>query len=384
MDNQQASSPTVSVCIFAWNEAAVIARALESLFEQTLFAKAAASGQNVEVVCVVNGSTDATATLAERTFHDLSLRHPYRHNFRARVENLVERGKINAWNQYVNRISDPQADALVMMDADIILNQRETLWNMLECLRKDPAVSVAVDRPRKDLEFKPRPNLMERLSLAVGQGTAAAAGQLCGQLYCIRSSVARQIYLPRDLAACEDGFLKWAACTDLFSREPAPGRIRVAPNAEHIFEAYTSVREIFRNQQRQVIGQTLLHVLVDQHLKQLPADSRSNLAGALREVENRNPDWLKIRLAEHLRHVTFSWQLYPFLASQRFRNLAGLTWKQRLKGLPGAAAATLVTLAASVPAMRKLKNGCTSYWPKASRPAPGLSPQLSHKPNIST
>jgi hypothetical protein len=300
------------------------------------------------------------------------------------VENLVERGKINAWNQYVHRISHPHAGALVMMDADIILNHRETLWNMLECLRKDPEVSVAVDRPRKDLEFKSRPNLMDRLSLAAAQGTAAAAGQLCGQLYCIRSSVARQIYLPRDLAACEDGFLKWAVCTDLFSREPVSGRIRVAPNAEHIFEAYTSVREIFRNQQRQVIGQTLLHVLVDQYLKQLPANSRGNLAGALREAENRNPDWLKARLAEHLRQVTFSWQLYPFLASQRFRSLWRLPWKQRLRGVPGAAAASLVTLAASVPAMRKLENGCTSYWPKASRPAPGLSPQLSHKPNIST
>jgi glycosyltransferase involved in cell wall biosynthesis len=374
MDNQQAFSPEASVCIFAWNEQEVISRALQSLFEQSLFGEMAARGQSVEVICVVNGSTDATVSVAEKTLHKLKQEHPYRNSFSARVENLVERGKVNAWNQYVHRLSHPRAEAFFMMDADITINRRETLWSMFECLQSDPVVSIAVDRPRKDLEFKLHPTFVDRLSLAAGRATISGAGQVCGQLYCIRSAVARKIFLPRDLAACEDGFLKWAVCTDLFSREPVAGRIRTAPNAEHTFEAYTSPGELFKNQQRQIIGQTIVHVLVDQHLKQLPVEARKNLAETLREAENSNPDWLKVKLADHLRGVSLCWQLYPYLATQRFRSLRHLPWAQRLRSLPAAAAASAVTLAASFPAMRKLKNGRTSYWPKATRSSAGLSP----------
>ena len=193
----------------------------------------------------------------------------------------------------------------------------------------------------------------------------------------------------KDLPAARFGCVrrwipKMGSVHGLVLREPVAGRIRTAPNAEHTFEAYTSPGEIFKNQQRQIIGQTIVHVLVDQHLKNLPVEARKNLAETLREAENRNPDWLKVKLADHLRGVSLSWQLYPYLATQRFRSLKHLPWAQRLRSLPSAAAASAVTLAASLPAMRKLKKGCTSYWPKASRNSAGLSPQLSRKPNIST
>jgi hypothetical protein len=41
----------------------------------------------------------------------------------------------------------------------------------------------------------------DRLALSASQATQSAAAQLCGQHYCIRAEVARNIYLPKDLAA---------------------------------------------------------------------------------------------------------------------------------------------------------------------------------------
>ncbi len=364
---KEAFSPAISICIFAWNESAVIGRAIRSLFAQTLFAEAAREGQQLEVLCVVNGSTDATVEVAESAFAELREVHPHGGSFQARVVNLVERGKINAWNQFVHRLAHPDARALIMMDADIVIHRRESLWSMYQLVNTDPGVSIAVDRPCKDIEFKARKNLRDQLSLAAGRATTSAGAQLCGQLYCIRAEVARNIYLPRDLAACEDGFLKWVVCTDFFSRSALPERIRTAPDAEHTFEAYTSLRDIFKNQQRQVIGQTIVHVLVDKHLRTLPAPSRRRLAETLKAAEAADPDWLKLRIGEHVRNTSFCWRLYPGLATHRLKALARLPLAQLFANLPAALAGSCMTLAASFPAFIKLKQGCTNYWPKANR-----------------
>ena len=51
--------------------------------------------------------------------------------------------------------------------------------------------------------------------------TGSASAQLCGQLYCIRAEVARNIYLPKDLCACDDGFIKALVCTDFLTQAAA-------------------------------------------------------------------------------------------------------------------------------------------------------------------
>ena len=48
--------------------------------------------------------------------------------------------------------------------------------------------------------------------------------------------------------------------------------------ASHIFEAYTSPADILQNQKRQMIGQTVVHILVDKYLKSLPAADRTPYA----------------------------------------------------------------------------------------------------------
>jgi hypothetical protein len=224
-----------------------------------------------------------------------------------------------------------------------------------------------VDLPRKDIVFKKRKNIWERLSLGASQMTGSARGQLCGQLYCIRAEVARNIYLPKDLCACDDGFIKALVCTDFLMHQVWPWRIVAAPDAAHTFEAYISPRGILKNQKRQMIGQTIVHVLVDHYLKNLPVAKRMKLANALSEQEQADPNWLKQLIKEHLKRTKFWWQLYPDLLSYGFKRLNGLSWVKRIACFPAAAAGFFVALVSSFLAYSSLKSGVTDYWPRAER-----------------
>ncbi|MEY2466281.1 MAG: hypothetical protein QOD03_802, partial [Verrucomicrobiota bacterium] len=275
MNTTQAHTKHVSIGIIAWNEEQAIQPMLASLFQQSLFSGLSKRGLACEVVCIVNGSTDRTAEVAAEILTRQSLEHAHAETFTWRVMNVQERGKINAWNLFVHSFSSKQAQFLFLMDADIMIHQRDSLWNMLRALENNGEASVAVDQPCKDIGFKQNKTPLEKLSLAASSMTRAARGQLCGQLYCIRSEVARNIYLPKDLAACEDGFIKALVCTDFLRHAVWPGRIQLVKEAAHTFEAYTKPASIFKNQKRQMIGQTIVHVLVDDYLKKLPLSKRT-------------------------------------------------------------------------------------------------------------
>ncbi|HWH71121.1 MAG TPA: glycosyltransferase, partial [Candidatus Sulfotelmatobacter sp.] len=363
----QAPATPVAVAIFAWNEEAGIRATLESLFQQSLFRELSQRHQHCRVLCVVNGCTDRTPLVAAEVFEAQKRHHPYRESFSCQVFNLAERGKLNAWNQFVRVLAPRQAPFLFLMDADILIHRPDTLWNMLRVLETNPDASVAVDRPCKDIEFKSHRSLRERLSLAASRSTLSAQAQLCGQLYCIRAAVARRIYLPKDLAACEDGFIKTLVCTDFLAHEVWPQRIRLAEGAEHTFEAYTSLRAILKNQKRQIIGQTIVHLLVDTHLQQLSPAAREHLAELLLERDQTDPGWLKRLIRQHLEGVRFFWRLYPGLLGLRFRRLKSLSPLRQLAGFPAATLGSLMALAGSWLAYRTLKSGCTDYWPQAKR-----------------
>jgi glycosyltransferase involved in cell wall biosynthesis len=357
----------LSLGIFAWNEEVAIRATLESLFKQSLFGELSLRNSSCEVVCVANGCTDRTAEVAEEVFARQRSGHLFVETLSLRVVNIPERGKNNAWNQFVHKFSAPEASMLFMMDADIHLHRLETLWRMVQTLEGGPESNIVVDRPCKHLAFKRRKSLMERLSLGAAQTTLAGEGQLCAQLYGIRTQTARNIYLPKDLAACEDGFVKCLACTDFLTHEVWSQRIAKADSAEHTFEAYTSINSLLKNQKRQALGQAIVHVLVDRELKSWPLDQRLRMAETLRAKDAGDPEWLKRLLAQHLSRARFFWRLYPGLLKQRFRWLSKLSWSKRLLSLPAAVAGSFGSLLGAWLAFRALKKGCTDYWPKAQR-----------------
>jgi len=357
----------VAIGIVARNEESGLGATLHSLFQQSLFAELNRRDWKCEILCLANGCTDRTAQVAAEVFDTHTRRDPDRSAFRARVVELRERGKINAWNRFVHWLSPKEARFLFLMDADILIHRRESLWNMLRALEEDAQAHVAVDRPRKHILFKARKSLWDRLSLAASRLTSCAEAQLCGQLYCIRAAVARNIYLPRDLAACEDGFIKTLVCTDFLTRPATSRRIRVADGAEHIFEAYPSPAAIVKNQKRQIIGQTILHVLIDGYLKARPLSERVRLADTLEEKDRTDPAWLKRLIRQHLEQTRFWWRLYPGMSAVALRRLGRLNLAERLACFPAAVAGSSLALLSGLMAFAALKAGCTDYWPQAQR-----------------
>ena len=365
MNAQPIAPPRVSIAVRAWNEEAVIRRTLESIFEQSLFEELARRGERAEVVCIPNGCTDDTAGVALSVFIEQKKKHPFAKSFTCRVESTAVAGRNHTWNSYVHDLANRHAEFLFIMDSDILFDRRETLYNMLSALLNDPEASVATDVQVKDIALKRRKSLFDRISLATTAMTRQAAGQMTGQLYCIRSEIARRIWLPRDLGI-DDGFLKAIICTDFFTTGLNPRRIVLAPNASHVFEAYVSPLDVLKNQKRQMIGQTIVHLLVDKYLKDLPLEQRVDLAPTLRANDEADPDWLKRLIAGHVRGRRF-WRLFPDALTFRFDRWRKLKGLQRVTHFPAAVAGFIVTMIACFRAHRHFKRGQLHYWPKAGR-----------------
>src|SRR6266568_1550329 len=347
MKAEQIAPIRLSIAVRAWHEEAVIRRTLESVFDQSVFEELSTRRERCEVVCIPNGCTDRTAEIAAEVFAKQQASHPFASAFVCRVENIREAGRNHTWNAYVHDLSSREAEFLCIMDSDILFNRRDTLFNLYAALLSRPAASIASGLQIKDIFFKTNKSARDRISLATSDMTRTIAGQITGQLYCIRAEAARRLWLPKDLGAPDDGFIKAVICTDHFTCEVDPARIVTVENASHIYEAYTSAREILNNQKRQMIGQTTVHVLVE-YLKTLPLKQREDLADTLRRKEETDPDWLKQLLQEHMSRNSVFWRLFPGVLTFRFRRWRKLKGRQRVTHLPATLAGFVVTLIACV------------------------------------
>jgi glycosyltransferase involved in cell wall biosynthesis len=355
-----------SLGIMAWNEADCIRQGLESLFKQSVFAQLAARNLQCEILCLPNGCTDDTAEIARQVFREMEQSHPYASAIRARVIEIATPGRNNAWNQFVHEFSAAEAQFLYLMDADILFQDTDTIYSLYTALERDPRAGVASGRQVKEIELKARKSLRDRLSIATSEMTGTIAGRFTGQLYCMRATVARNLYVPRDLLANDDGFFKAAICTNFFTEPLDPSRIVTAPNAAHVYEAYLSPREVMNNQKRQMIGQTTVFLLVE-HLKSLPLEERKDLANTLRRNEREDPEWLKKIIGRHMQQARVFWQLFPGVLTFRFKRLWKMKGVRKVTHFPAAAVGFGVTMIACARAHRFLNKGENYYWPKASR-----------------
>ncbi|HWV98975.1 MAG TPA: glycosyltransferase [Candidatus Acidoferrum sp.] len=365
MKNPQIKAPRISIAVRAWNEEVVIRRTLESLFQQSLFEELSARGEHCEVLCIPNGCADRTAEIAAEVFAGQEKSNSFTGAFACSVRNIREAGRNHTWNAFVHTLSHPEAEFLFLMDSDIFFDRRETLFSMYRALLENPEASVASDQPVKDVSLKPLKSWRDRISLATSAMNGALPGQMTGQLYCIRTAVARRLYLPKDLGI-DDGFIKAIVCTDFFSKALNPSRIVVAPNASHVYEAYTSAGELLKNQKRQMIGQTIVHVLVE-YAKALPQPQRTNLGDTLRREERACPDWVARLVAQHLQRVHFFWRLFPDAPRFRFKRWWRMRGMKRVTHLPATLVGFAVTMLACAQAFRHFKRGKMHFWPKAGR-----------------
>ena len=369
----------LSIGIMAWNEEASIGPMLTSLLRQSVFSQVAGKKMGCEIICLANGCRDRTVAIAESAFAEMRREHPDRTALRAWAVDIPQAGRNNAWNRYVGEFSAREAPYLCLMDADIIFDQPDTLSLVLAALEKNPRLLCASDTPCKNIAGKATPSLRERLSLATSDMTDTTQGRLNGMLYCLRAGIARNLYLPRDLSANDDGFFKEAICTDFFRGPVDPSRVVSVAGATHLYEPYLSVRDVLNNQKRQMIGQTIVHVLVE-YLKTLPEPERAELGATLRRHEARDPDWLKKRITGHLARTRRFWRLFPGILSFRWKRLGKMRAMRRITHFPAAAAGFVVTLIACWQASRFLRAGIAPYWPKVARQAMRAPSELGGKP----
>jgi hypothetical protein len=361
---------TVSIGILARNEESRIGAMLATLFRQTLFAELDQRGQRAEVWCVANACTDDTAAVAARIFQEQGATHAHAEAFLASSLSVATPGKINAWNLFVHELSHQDTRCLILMDADIRLAEATTLWHLVRGLEENGEAHVTVGEPVKDIALRPAASWRERLSLATSRLTGNSAAQLTGQLYCIRAQAARAIWLPRDLAACEDGFIKCLVCSDFLRTPSHPGRIRRVTGASHIFEAYTTVPAILRNQKRQMIGQTFVHVLVDKYLPDACRRHSARPGEVVRLLDETDPDWLRALINDHVREAGWFWRLFPGVCSFRLKRWLDLPARRQPAHLPATLLGTAVTLLAAWMAHRSLRRGTLGYWPQKPPQAP--------------
>jgi glycosyltransferase involved in cell wall biosynthesis len=354
-----------TIGILARNEAPRLPRLLKSVFAQTLFAELARRGEAIEIVCIANACTDDTAEVAAAQFKLATETHPHRDAFVTRTITVPMPGKITAWNLLVHTYSSRQSRALIVMDADIQLLHPATLWNLFARLETDREAHITVDEPVKDIALKPRRTLREHLSVATSR-TQNAPGLVSGQLYCIRAEIARRIHLPRDLAACEDGFIKELVSTNFLRTPPDPRRIVQVADASHVFEAYVTSGDVLRNQKRQMIGQTFVHVLLDRHLPRVARHASTEIGTLLRELDRQDPEWLRRLIRRHADNTRFFWQLFPGVLTFRFRRLANKPFWTRVLHLPTTLLGMALTLTGCAMAHRALRAGLVQYWPVKS------------------
>ena len=369
---------TLSIGIMAWNEEASIVPMLASLFEQSIFARLAARGERCEVICLANGCTDRTVPVAAEIFSRMEREHPARRGLTARVEDIATPGRNNAWNRFVHEFSARETRFICVMDADIVFNRPDTIELVVGELERNLRLGGASDTPVKIVADQSRPSLRERLSLATSEMTGTIAGRLNGMLYCLRAHIARNLYLPRDVLANDDGFFKAAICTNFFQTPLDPGKVVSVRAATHLYEPYLSLREVLNNQKRQMIGQATVHVIID-YLQTLPVQDRAHLAATLRRLEAYDPDWLKKLIDAHVARTYFFWRLFPGILGFRWQRLAQLPGWRRLTHFPAALAGFVVTLIACWQAARFLRRGVTNFWPKVTRQILPVAPLLDAK-----
>lgn len=245
---------TVDIGIFAHNEQDTIGPFLNSLVGQTVFDDSAV---NLQVYVLANGCRDDTVGQARAALAgfdpDIS--------GRVTLNDLESPGKSRTMHRYIHEISRREADILCFMDADIVLPQADTLARMIAALQERPALQTFTSRPVKDIEHSQIPTgIIGKIIAASGGGLSDYRTAICGQLFMMRSPMARQIGLPAGLPV-EDGFMRAMMLTDLLSNAEDFSRIDGDPEVFHVYESLRSIPALIRHQTRIVVGSAINSVL---------------------------------------------------------------------------------------------------------------------------
>jgi glycosyltransferase involved in cell wall biosynthesis len=347
----------ISICILAHNESRTIRQTLYSLFKQSLFQES--NSQNViEIIVVPNGCTDDTAEITRTELNKLVAQCP-NNNVKWQVCEVAKPGKSNAWNLFVHQFSDPNADFLIFMDADIEFIEKTTLQSLFETLKTKSEAWVALDSPVKHIAFKKNKTPLEKLSVLISRSSNSGPLYICGQLYCARASAIRKIWMPPG-SPVEDGFLTGMVWNDDFSLPPNYERIIRVESAFHVFQAYTNPIHLLRHEIRIVVGIVINSFLFDYF--QLKFNERDEASSWIKSMNEANASWLGGFIQTIVSKKGY-WVIPLSLVFRRFRSLQ---YHHPLKALILAPVATIAFFVDSIVffiANYKLRKGISmNFW----------------------
>lgn len=354
----------ISVGILAYNESESIAKAIDSVFSQSIFQRGACvlSGLNfVELIVVPNGCTDSTAEVSQEVISQAMRSGDVGAWVRARVEPIDRPGKENAWNRFVHEFSDTESQYLILIDGDVELERPSVLETLVGCLEDNPSVHVAGGHPVKHIENKANKSIADRISLGASSLRRGMKGIFAGCLYCGRAEVLRGFSLPGVLMG-EDSFVRAMIVTRGFTQQDHPSLIRMCEEARVVFEAYTSLPEILRNKTRRMIeaevNATLYTYLWANSTPEQPA-------GALiAKNERENPKWSHQLVESEFSSRGF-WKVRRYFILQNFRHLRHHGLVKRLVLLPTALVSIPLNFIALIQANRALARGdVRGLWDK--------------------
>ena len=275
---------TISIGIFAHNEAENIIQTLDSLIEQDIFEETASKNLEIRVFIIANGCTDTTVEISTDYLRE-------RPQIPGTVLEIEKPGKSNAWNEFIHSSDSRYVDYFVCMDSDITFGSCDVISSLLKALVNSDDAYLSVDVAQKDTVLKSRRSIFERVSLffsgLMKQGSTAVAGSL----YCGRGDKLRKITMPKGLPV-EDGFLRAMLVTDLFTQKDNNKRILVVDNVCHYFTPDPSIKSLLRHEERLLIG-TFINSVIYGYLWNEVASSGID-AGLLVAKNNQgNPGWVE-------------------------------------------------------------------------------------------
>lgn len=297
---------TVSVGIFAHNEAENILAILKNLNAQNIFTN---SEFNVKVYLLANGCTDRTVPIA--TEFSLNKQNSYELN----VIDLKRGGKSRTWNFFVHDVVKDDSDYIMFMDADIILDNSSTLNSLAAFMEQRADIIGSSSLPRKNTPTDAKPTLVQKM-IAAGGGTSGhdLRTAICGQLYVLRAATAKNLYLPSDLPV-EDGFVRHAIITSNFSEVINESLIDQCADVSHLYESEKTVAALIRHQVRIVIGSAinaaLFGMLIDLRKKSGPA-----AVSKILKLASTEDKWLGTFLKSTLPSPKYGWVPLPWLYSR--------------------------------------------------------------------
>lgn len=302
---------SIDIGVFAHDEAEGIAAMIAALAAQDILHDPQIDAR---VLILANGCTDDTVARARAAIAALPA--PAAAAAAFSVIEMAAPGKSRCWNRFVHEFSRPGAEMLVFADADIGLPADDCLRRLAAFLSARPELAGASSRPVKDIVHRPEGlSPLDRMIAAAGGGLDDWRTAICGQLYVLRSAVARGFHLPIGLPV-EDGFLRALVLTRGFTAPEDTGLLDGDAEVFHIYASERSVAGLIRHQTRLVIGGAV-NFAVFEHLRRQPAPACAQLRDAA-----ENDAWLATLLRRELPRMPWGFVPAHFLFKRLHRAFA--------------------------------------------------------------